>query len=374
VGHREIAGLGTITAMPGQSSTDLDATQDNDAASGPPPGGADPLRRRRRRRVLLISLAVVVLLAACSVAGVGIYVRSIDQSVSRIEAFDEVPEQARPQKVQAAGDAMNLLVLGSDTRDPQSTGGSRSDTMILLHLPKDRSGAQLVSIPRDTWVYVPRSKDGRHGGVDAKINAAFAWGGTPLTVQTVEAFTGVRIDHVAMVDFSGFQEIVDALGGVTVDVEKDFTSRTSLRADHVRVFHKGPQTMDGATALDYARERHSFADGDFARIRHQQQVIEAILSKASSGGILANPGRLNAFLRATAGSVAVDDTLNTVEIATQLRHLRSENLTFYTSPSAGTGREGGQSVVYPDTAKAKAFFDAVRRDDVQEIAATGTVR
>jgi LCP family protein required for cell wall assembly len=361
--------------MPGQSSTDLDATQDADGASGQPSGGADTSsRRRRRRRVLLILLAVFVLLAGTGVAAVGMYVRSIDKSVSRIEAFDQVPEQARPQKVEVAGDAMNFLVLGSDTRDPQSTGGSRSDTIILLHLPKDRSGAQLVSIPRDTWVYVPRSKDGRHGGVNAKINAAFAWGGTPLTVQTVEAFTGVRIDHVVMVDFSGFREIVDALGGVTVDVEKDFTSKTSLRADHIRQFHKGPQTMDGATALDYARERYSFADGDFARIRHQQQVIKAILSKASSGGILTNPGRLNAFLRATAGSVAVDDTLNTVDMATKLRHLRGENLTFYTSPSAGTGRKGDQSVVFPDTAKAKVFFDAVRRDDVQEIAATGTVR
>ena len=133
-------------------------------------------------------------------------------------------------------------------------------------------------------------------------------------------------------------------------------------------------SVDGATTLDYARERYACSDGDFARIRHQQQVIKAILSKASSGGILTNPGRLNAFLRATADSVAVDDTLNTVDMATQLRHLRSDNLTFYTSPSAGTGRKGDQSVVFPDTAKAKVFFDAVRRDDVAEIAATGTVR
>ena len=361
--------------MPGQSSTDLDATQDADAASGQQPGVAERShRRRRRRRILLILLVVFVLLAGAGVAAAGFYVRSIDKSVSRIEAFDQVPEQTRPQKVEVAGDAMNFLVLGSDTRDPESTGGSRSDTIILLHLPRDRSGAQLVSIPRDTWVHVPRSKDGRHGDVNAKINAAFAWGGAPLTVQTVEAYTGVRIDHVVMVDFAGFKEIVDALGGVTVDVEKDFTSTHSLSAGNVRQFHKGPQTMDGATALDYARERYAFSDGDFARIRHQQQVIKAILSKASSGGILTNPGRLNAFLRATADSVAVDDTLNTVDMATQLRHLRSENLTFYTSPSAGTGRKGDQSVVFPDTAKAKVFFDAVRRDDVQEIAAAGTAR
>ena len=305
-------------------------------------------------------LVVFLLLSGAGVTATGVYLRSIEKSVSRIQAFDQVPEQARPQRVQVAGDALNLLVLGSDTRDPDSTGGSRSDTIILLHLP------------RDTWVHVPRSKDGRHGGVDAKINAAFAWGGAPLAVQTVEEFTGVRVDHVVMVDFSGFKEIVDALGGVTIDVERDFTSTKSLRPDSIRVFHTGQQTMDGATALDYARERYAFADGDFARIRHQQQIIRAILSKASSRGILTNPGRLNAFLRATADAVAVDDTLNTVDMATQLRHLRSRNLSFYTSPSAGTARRGDQSVVLPDTAKAGRLFDAIRRDDVPQIAAAAS--
>ena len=362
-------------AMSGRSSTDLDATGDSglDAVAGDDPDSGEPPRvrsmsHRRRRRVLIALLVAFLLLGGTGAVAAGLYVRSIDKSVSRIQAFNQVPEQARPPKAQAAGDALNLLVLGSDTRDPASTGGSRSDTIILLHLPRDRSGAQLVSIPRDTWLPVPRSNDGRRGGTVAKINAAFAWGGTPLAVQTVEAYTGVRIDHVVMVDFSGFKEIVDALGGVTIDVERDFTSKNSLRPDSIRVFHKGRQVMDGATALDYARERYSFKDGDFARIRHQQQVISAILSKASSRGILTNPGRLNAFLRATADAVAVDDTLNTVEMATQLRHLRSENLSFYTSPSAGTAHRGDQSVVLPDTAKAKKLFDAIRRDDVPQIA------
>jgi LCP family protein required for cell wall assembly len=358
--------------MPGPQSADLDAA----ATAGPPeipPTAADPKagRRRRRRRILVITLVVLVVLAGGGAAAAALYVRSIDKSVSRIEAFDQVPAQDRPPKVEVAGDAMNILVLGSDTRDPENTGGSRSDTIILLHLPEDRSGAQLISIPRDTWVHVPRSKDGRHGGVDAKINAAFAWGGPALTVQTVEAYTGVRIDHVVMVDFAGFKEIVDALGGVTINVETAFTSTHSLNANSLRHFDQGPQVMDGAAALDYARERYAFKDGDFARIQHQQQVIKAILTKASSGGILANPGRLNAFLHATANSVAVDKTLNIFSMATDLRHLRGENLTFYTSPSAGTGTEGGQSVVFPDRAKAKSLFAAVRDDDVAKIAAAG---
>uniref|UniRef100_UPI003570C5CB LCP family protein n=1 Tax=Mangrovihabitans endophyticus TaxID=1751298 RepID=UPI003570C5CB len=320
----------------------------------------------------MVTLAVLLVAAGGTAVAMTLYARDIDHDIARIPTFDQVPLRNRPAKEAAAGDAMNFLMLGSDTRDPGSTGGSRSDTIIVLHLPKDRSGAQMVSIPRDTWVHVPRSADGRHGGVTAKINAAFAWGGAPLMVQTVEDYTGVRIDHMVMVDFSGFKDIVDALGGVQIDVERAFTSTHSLNPDSIRHFRAGPQTMDGAAALDYARERYAFADGDFARIRHQQQVIKAILSKASSGGMLANPARLNSFLRASADSVAVDDTLNIIGTADDLRHLRSENLTFCTSPSAGTAMRGDQSVVLPDTAKAKKLFAAVRRDDVPQIIALGT--
>ena len=342
-----------------------------DGGGTPVEGPEQPRRRRRWRRVLIAVVVVLVLLGGGGALAATLYVRSVDGDVERIEAFEAVPEEARPPKVEAAKDALNFLVLGSDSRDPENSGGSRSDTIIVLHLTKDRSSAQMVSIPRDTWVHVPQSKDGKHGNTDAKINAAFAWGGVPLMVQTVENYTKVRIDHVAMVDFGGFKEIVDALGGVEIDVEESFTSTHSLNANSIREFHKGPQTMDGAAALDYARERFAFRDGDFARIRHQQQVIKAILNKASSGGILTNPGRLNAFLRATADAVAVDGTLDLFDMATELRHLRSDNLNFYTSPSKGTGTIGDQSVVLPDQTKARALFDGVRRDDLAAIAKAG---
>jgi LCP family protein required for cell wall assembly len=355
----------TLSAMP------VDVEPAADAATEQP--SVAPKRRRWLRIVLIIAVVLAVLAGGAALAAT-LYARDIDHDIARVAAFDQVPQQARPVKEKAAGDAMNFLVLGSDTRNPETTGGSRSDTIILLHLQADHSGAQAVSIPRDTWVHVPRSADGRHGNTDAKINAAFAWGGTPLMVQTVEDYTGVRIDHVMMVDFAGFKGIVDALGGVDVDVEQGFTSTHSLAPGGKRKFAAGQQTMDGATALDYARERYAFSDGDFARIRHQQQVIMAVMSKATSSGVLTNPGRLNSFLRATAGSVTVDETLNIFSMAGELRDLRGENLSFYTSPTAGTGTRGDQSVVLADRAKAKIFFDAVRRDDTAKIAATGTVK
>jgi LCP family protein required for cell wall assembly len=342
-----------------------DGTQALDLPETAPPRDPKAARRRRRRKVLLITLLVVALLGGASLAGIGWYLHSVESSIDRVDAFNDVPQANRPAKV--AKNAQNFLILGSDTRDPENTSGSRSDTIILAHFPADRSGAQLISIPRDTWVYIPKSKDGKHGDTKAKINAAYAWGGIPLTVQTVERYTGVRIDHVAIVDFSGFKEIVDALGGVEITVEQSFTSTHSLNPDGRRTFKKGTQVMDGAAALDYARERYAFADGDFSRIRHQQQVIKAILDKAASGSVLTNPGKLNSFLRSTADAVTVDNTLNIFDTAMDLRHLRSSNLTFMTNPTKGTGLVGSESVVFDKPAEVKALYDAVRRDAVSEI-------
>lgn len=361
-GTGQVARISTIRRMSTQPPLGSDATQVLE-----PPGGAPPAkpRKRRARRIVLICLLVLALLAGGGVLAGALYYRSVEGSIGRVDAFNDVPAESRPEKLVA--DAKNMLILGSDTRDPENTGGSRSDTIILAHLPKGRESAQLISIPRDTWVHVPKSKDGKHGGRDAKINAAFAWGGIPLVVQTVEEYTGVRIDNVAIVDFAGFKEIVDALGGVEINVEKGFTSTHSLLPGGRREFKAGKQTMDGAMALDYARERYAFADGDFARIRHQQQVIKAILDKAVSGGTLTNPGKLNGFLRATADAVSVDESFSIFDSATEMRHLRSGNLTFLTNPTKGTGRVGSESVVFDDKTKAKALYDAVRRDAVSEI-------
>ena len=317
------------------------------------------VKRRTRRRLLrlgalILSLAVLVTVVGFGVGG-WLYYRSIDGDVPRVDPFAEVPVAERPQPV--ATKAINLLILGSDSRD-RDLARSRADTIILAHLKGDRREAQLVSIPRDTWVYVPKSADGRYGGTSAKINAALAWGGTPLIVRTVERFTGVRVDHVVLIDFAGFEDIIDALGGVDVQVDKSFTSI----AKPFRKFRAGTQTMNGAAALDYARQRQQFPDGDFTRIRHQQAVIKAVLTGAATGGLLTDPARLDAFLRAAAKAVTVDKSLSIFEMVAELRHLRGDDLAFLTSPSRGTGRVAGQSVVFPDRPRAAALYDAIKRD------------
>ncbi|HEX2773633.1 MAG TPA: LCP family protein [Micromonosporaceae bacterium] len=297
---------------------------------------------------------MLVTVVGLAVGGLAYY-RSIEGDIPRVDAFADVPRAERPQPV--AKKAINLLILGSDSRG-RNVANSRTDTIILAHLKGDRRKAQLVSIPRDTWVHIPKSADGRYGGTNAKINAAFAWGGTPLMVRTVERFTGVRVDHVVLIDFAGVERIVDALGGVEVRVDKSFTSI----ATPFRKFTTGTQRMDGAAALDYARQRQQFPDGDFARIRHQQAVIKAVLNKAAASGLLTNPARLNAFLRAVAKAITVDNALSIFQMAAELRHLRGDDVAFLTSPTRGTGRVGGQSVVLPDGPPAAALFDAIKRD------------
>ena len=322
--------------------------------------------RRRSRRILIGVLATLLVVGGGAAVGGWAYGRSLNGNLARTDAFAGLPESARP--AQAVAGALNVLLLGSDSRDPDDTSDSRTDTIMVMHVDADHRKAEVISIPRDTWVYVPRSPDGQHGDTMAKINAAYAWGGTPLTVATVETFTGVHIDHVALIDFAGFARVVDALGGVDLDIEKTITS---IHPPH-RTFEKGTQHLDGAAALDYVRQRYQFADGDFSRERHQREFLQALLDRATSTGTLANPVKLNAFLQAVTSSVTVDESFDLVSVGLDLRSLRSGDLTFLGSPSAGTGTEDGQSVVRPDTTKAKALYQAVADDTVQAYLGTSS--
>jgi LCP family protein required for cell wall assembly len=314
--------------------------------------------RHRKRRMVLVLTIGVALLAVSGVGAAWAYERSVNNRVARTDAFAGLPSD-RPSP--AVSGAENILLLGSDSRDPSTTVASRTDTIILFHLDADHRHAYGISIPRDTWVHVPASANGEGGGM-AKINAAYGRGGTPLVVTTIEQFTGVRIDHVALVDFAGFRQVVDALGGVDMNIDKTITS---IFKPH-RIFRKGMRHLNGAEALDYVRQRYQFADGDFTRERHQQEFLKALLNKAVSTGTVTNPARLNAFLDAITKTVTVDRDFNLVGTAFALRNLRSGDITFLTSPSAGTGWESGQSVVRADTATARSLYRAVGSDTVAQ--------
>lgn len=286
--------------------------------------------------------------------------QSLDKRIDRVDAFDEITG-GRPAKL--VNGAMNILIIGSDARaDGEDPGvvGERADSVMIAHLSRDHKKAQLVSIPRDTWVYVPSNGKGR-GGENAKINASHAWGGIPLTVKTVERFTGVKIDHVLKINFAGFRRMTDTLGGVDVTVNQTVTDPRSKRT-----FRQGVNHLDGAAALDYVRQRYGLPRGDFDRVHRQQIFLRALLTKATDSGTLTNPGKLKSFLEATADSVTADRKFSIADTAVQLRKMRAGDITFVTMPVAGTEKRSGQSVVMPDRQASNDLFRAVARDNVAD--------
>jgi LCP family protein required for cell wall assembly len=285
---------------------------------------------------------------------------SLDKRINRVDAFDEITG-GRPAKL--VDGALNVLVIGSDSRAPgedPGVNGDRSDSLMIAHLDRDHRKAYIVSIPRDTWVSVPRDSDG-NGGKRAKINAASAWGGVPLMVSTVERFSGVKIDHVLKIDFAGFKNMTDALGGVDVSVNQTVTDPRSKRT-----FTQGINHLDGAAALDYVRQRYALPRGDFDRVQRQHIFLRALLQKATDTGTLTNPGKLKAFGEAVADSVTADRKFSLMDTAVQLRKLRTGDVSFITMPVSGTETRDGQSVVISDREAAGKLFRAVARDDMAE--------
>jgi LCP family protein required for cell wall assembly len=341
--------------------------------SPPPwgPGGGDhpdrphPGRRRPRwGRIALVAVVAVVVLGLIAAISAYGYAKNLDKDLRRTDAFSQITN-GRP--VKTVDGALNILIVGSDSRDPDSSDATanawRADTLMLMHIPADHKSAQLISIPRDLWVSIPTANDAPcSSGTRNKINASFAFGGLPRAVHTVECMTDVHIDNVAAIDFGGFKEVTDALGGVDLPVDQTITS---IHKPH-RVFTKGTMHMNGEQALDWIRQRKQFAQGDFARMRHQQEFLKALMDKATSTGTLSNPVKLNKFLKAVTAAVTVDNDFSLTDVAVQFRNLRSNNLTFLTSPNLGGQTIAGQSVVVSDKAKALALYKAVAADKMDE--------
>ncbi|MEV5412006.1 LCP family protein [Thermopolyspora sp. NPDC052614] len=357
-------------APPEVVASDGDETRDEagdvvaDAGRTGTPG--DGRRPRRRRRVWLWSVVATVLavVLAAGVAVAAAYVRlSGNIRHTEIAAGDL---GVRPEKVT---DAVNILIVGSDERDGKNAkyghrvSGRRTDTIILAHLSPDRDDALLVSFPRDSLVRLPScpARDGLPGQREhtGMINAAFAAGGIGCLWKTIESLTGIHIDHFVKVDFIGFKEMVDALGGVEMCLPEPIRDRKALLD-----LPAGHQTLDGERALGYVRTRYGAGDGsDIGRIERQQLFIGAMVRKATSGAVLTDPARLYRFLDAATRSVTTDPDLTPGvlrDLAESVRGLDAGGVRFVTTPwRYSVASPGRVEWVRPD---ADRLFEHIAQD------------
>jgi LCP family protein required for cell wall assembly len=314
----------------------------------------------------------VVLVSAFSWLGLG----QISGAIDRIDAFGNV--SSRPDK---PNKALNYLLVGSDTREgltkeqlkllrvgsTKTAAGSRSDTMLIVHISKARDKATIISIPRDSLVTIPEhpsslDKTKTIPAAKGKINAAFAFGGPSLLIQTLEDETGIRIDHYIEIGFAGFAGMVDALGGIEVCTKRDIDDPGS----HL-VLPAGVHTLNGVEALKYVRTRDFDGMGDLGRMQRQQQFMSAVLRKVTSTGVLLNPIKLVNFFNAAIATVKTDSELNKSDLLTlakQMKNLSSSNVRTLTIPLGNVNARvpGIGSVVTWDKELAPELFNRIRED------------
>lgn len=325
---------------------------------------------RAIRIITSLSIGVVVL-GSVSWLGLG----HISGKIARISVFSGL--ENRPEKTSKA---LNYLLVGSDTREGLSkaelkalrvgstatAAGGRSDTMLLVHISKDRDKAYLVSFPRDSLVTIPAhtSTNGKTQvpARQNKLNAAFAFGGAPLLIETIEGETNLKIDHYIEISFAGFAGIVNALGGIEVCTKVDIDDPKS----HL-VLAAGTHTLDGIEALKYVRTRDFDGRGDIGRMQRQQQFMSSVLKKATSTGVLLNPIKIVNFMNAAISTVKMDENLNEADLlnlAKQMRGLSSGNVRTLTVPlSNANGRVSNVgSVVVWDEILSEDLWTRIRND------------
>ncbi|MBT3162815.1 LCP family protein [Streptomyces sp. Vc74B-19] len=272
--------------------------------------GPDAPRRRRTGRWILLSLAVLVVAGA----GTGYWLWSgLDGNIKGVDIDDAIGPD-RPEKLPTSG--QNILILGSDSRAGDNaelnTGkiaGARSDTALVMHIPEGRTQAVAVSIPRDTLVTRPDCKDADGSTVDSAervmFNSIYSQVGPACVVKTVEKMSGVRMDHYVEIDFAGFKDLVDAIGGVEVTVDKDIRDKSSgldLTA--------GTHRLDGTESLQFVRTRHGIGDGsDLGRIGLQQEFMVALLGEIKKQDLLGSPTKTYKIADTLTASLTTDTEL-----------------------------------------------------------------
>jgi LCP family protein required for cell wall assembly len=326
-----------------------------------------------------------LLVAAWSAAGIvvlggtgaGVLYFKLNGNLTSLD-IDQALGTDRPEKTDDG--SQNILVLGSDTRSGgnQDLGGgtddgtARSDTAMVVHVHKGHKKASVVSIPRDTLIDRPECTDtdgGEHPAADdVMFNSAYATGGAACAVKTVESLSGLRMDHYLEVDFSGFQKLIDDLGGVditTTEAIKDPDSHLDLPA--------GTHTLDGEQALGLVRTRHGVGDGsDLGRIQLQQAFVKALVEQVKDVGLLGNPKKLYDVADTATRTVTTDSGLGSVNslmsFASGLKNIGPAGLNMVTMPVVYDPADPNRVLL--EEAKAEQVWTALKHDRAIPASAT----
>lgn len=302
-------------------------------------GGLPEEAPRRGRKRALAALVVMLILAASAVGWVQLKTSNLEtnplsardngpievavpvtttNSAGETTTSTPTPTAADTDRVRPVSSGEeNILVIGTDTREGQTSetrgdsyGEGLADVLLLVHVPADRSGATVVSIPRDTMVKVPRCRDRETGRTweaeeFVQVNHTIRRGGPGCTVATVEVLSGMRMTHYALVNFDAVVALTEEVGGATVTLDKPLN-------DDVLDFHldAGEHDLKGIDALNFLRSRHGVGGGDLNRIRDQHMFLGALASKLQNAGTLLNPVKLNSLVDVMVNNVEFDDTLS----------------------------------------------------------------
>jgi LCP family protein required for cell wall assembly len=296
-------------------------------------------------------------------------VRTLTANVS-VQDIGFLTDRPVKEKVEGPRAPLNILVMGSDSREGKNNidgltgGGQRSDTTILLHLSADRKRAYGISIPRDSMVDRPDCKapDGSAipGADNVMWNEAFGLGGPACTIQQFEQLTGVHLDHFVVVNFEGFQGMVDAIGGVEVCIPEPIVD-----PKHGINIEAGTRKIKGKEALNYVRERYVVGNGsDIGRMKRQQAFIASMAHQVVTAGTLARPDRLVRFLDSATKSLTVDPGLKNVvkiaELGIQFKGIGLDKIQFITTPNMPDPADPNRLVWTP---AAKDVWRKIARDE-----------
>ncbi|WP_327429221.1 LCP family protein [Streptomyces sp. NBC_01236] len=315
-----------------------------------------------RRRIKWTAITLVTLLVVVSVSTYFWADSKLHRDVDLSTVID------RPD----AGEGTNYLIVGSDSRAGMSaeekkklhTGsaqGKRTDSMMILHTGDN--GSTLISLPRDSNVTIPTYKGSTSGktfqgtGRQVKLNAAYAEDGPTLLVRTIEANTGLHIDHYVEIGFAGFANIVDAVGGVEMNLDQGFKDKYS-GAD----FKKGKQTLNGEQALAFVRTRHAFAASDLQRTKNQQKFLAALAHQVATPGTVLNPFKLYPTIGAGLDSLTVDKDMSLWDLADMFWAMKGVTGGDGKSMNMPVSGSTGGNLVW-DKAKVKTLVNELQNDE-----------